>query len=221
MMDYRLENKKININRMNPVDTFNGGNIYNFKNTTLKIYDKDFEEVRSEKTIRYLSKIKSLQIYMPVKLIYNNNKFCGYSVKNIPRNGSYHKIISTPKDYLLDSLFNLEEEIKYISNKRVLFSDLDYDDIYYNGEFSICNPDKYMVLSNQSDTIYDTNLLELNSLLSKLITKELNSENVTKKNIVNFNNIFRDKDIYVSNCDYLDDLLSDSQDIKSYVKTLK
>ena len=78
-----------------------------------------------------------------------------------------------------------------------------------------------MVLSNQSDTIYDTNLLELNSLLSKLITKELNSENVTKKNIVNFNNIFRDKDIYVSNCDYLDDLLSDSQDIKSYVKTLK
>ena len=33
--------------------------------------------------------------------------------------------------------------------------------------------------------------------------------------------ILRDKDIYVSNCDYLDDLLSDSQDIKSYVKTLK
>ncbi len=220
-MDYRLEKRKINLDKMNPIDTFNGGNIYSYRNNLIKIYDKDFDDSHSEKTIRYLSKIKSLQIFMPSKLIFANNKFCGYTLRSIPKNGSYHKIITTPKDYLLDSLFNLEEEIKYISDKKVLFSDLDYKDIKYNGEFFICNPDKYVVLNNNSDSIYDTNILELNSILCKLITKELNSENMTKKNIVNFNNIFKDKDIYVSNCDYLDDLLSNDEDIRSYVKKLK
>lgn len=220
-MEYRIENKKLNLDRMVPTSTFNGGNIYNYRNGLIRIYDKNFEEAHSENTIRYLSKIKSLQIFMPSKLVYGNNKFCGYSIKSVPKNGSFHKIITTPKDYLLDSLFNLEEEIKYISDKRVVFNDLDYDDISYNGEFSICNPDKYMVLKSKSDSIYDTNILELNLLLSKMISKELNSENIVKRKINTFNNLFKDKDIYISNCDYLDDLLSDSKDVKSFVKKLK
>ncbi len=220
-VDYRLEKKKINLDKMVPVTSFNGGDVYNYRNGLIRIYDKNFEEAHSEKTIRYLSKIKSLQIFMPSKLVYANNKFCGYTIKSAPKNGSFHRIITTPKDYLLDSLFNLEEEIKYISEKRVVFNDLDYDDISYNGEFFVLNPDKYMVLNNGSDSIYDTNILELNLLLSKLMSKELNSENIVKRKILDFNNIFKDKDIYVSNCDYLDDLLSDSKDIKSFVKKLK
>ena len=220
-MDYRLENRKFNIYKMNEIDHFNGGTLYNYKNCVVKIYDKDFEDKHDVNTYRSLSKIKSLRVYMPMKLVFANNKFCGYSLKRLDKTGNYSRIISTPKDYLLDSLFYLEEEVKYISDKGVVFNDLDYDDVYYNGDFTICNPDKYMLLNSKSDFIYDTNLLELNSILGKLITQELNAENITKKNIINFNNILRDKDIYQSNCEYLDELLTDHKDIRSYVKTLK
>ena len=219
-MVYRLESKRINLDRMNPVGTFNNGTLYNYKNNVLKMYDKNIEELPSEKTMRYLSKIKSLQIFMPNKLLYSNDTFCGYTIKNINKNGRYNKIISTPKDKVLDSIFALEEEIKYISDKRVLLHDLDLEDVCYNGELFIINPDKYLVLNSNSDLIYDTNILELNSLLSRLVSKELNSENVLKRNIVKFNNILKDKDIYTSNCDYLDDLLSKDDNIKSLVKKM-
>ena len=219
-MNYRLENKRINIDKMNPTGSFGNGTLYNFKNNTLRIYDKNFDDIPNEKTIRYLSKIKSLHVYMPNRLLYVNNKFCGYTIKNINKKGPFSKIITTPKEHLLDSLFSLEEEIKYISDKRVLLSDLDYDDIYYNGEFYINNPDKYVVLNTKSDSIYDTNILEVNSLLSKLITQELNNEKVYKKNINNFNNLLKDKDIYTTNCDYMDELLSKDDNVKSLVKKL-
>ena len=219
-MVYRLESKRINLDRMNPIGTFNNGTLYNVKNNVLKIYDKNIEELPSEKTMRYLSKIKSLQIFMPNKLLHSNDNFCGYTIRSVNKNGRYNKIISTPRDQILDSIFSLEEEIKYISDKRVLLHDLDLEDVIYNGELFIINPDKYLVLNSNSDLIYDTNILELNSLLSRLISKELNSENVIKKNIVRFNNILKDKDIYTSNCDYLDDLLSKEDNIKCLVKKM-
>ena len=157
---------------------------------------------------------------MPNKLLYSNDNFCGYTIRSVNKNGRYNKIISTPRDQILDSIFSVEEEIKYISDKRVLLHDLDLEDVIYNGELFIINPDKYLVLNSNSDLIYDTNILELNSLLSRLISKELNSENVIKKNIVRFNNILKDKDIYTSNCDYLDDLLSKEDNIKCLVKKM-
>jgi hypothetical protein len=219
-MIYRLENKRINLDRMNPVGNFNNGTLYNVKNYTLKVYDKNIEELPSEKTMRYLSKVKSLQIFMPNRLLYSNDKFCGYTIKNVNKNGRFNKIISTPKDQLLDSIFTLEEEIKFISDKRILLHDLDLEDIHYNGELFIINPDKYLVLNSNSDLIYDTNILELNSLLSRLVSKELNSEKVLKRNIVRFNNLLKDKDIYTSNNDYLDEILSKEENIKCLVKKM-
>ena len=215
-MLYRLEGRKINLDKMNVSSSFDNGEIYNYKNNIIRVYKNN---IPKEKDIRYLSKIKSLHIYLPIKLLYGNDKFIGYTLKSYKKY-DVDKMINTPKDELLDSIYDLEEDIETISQKRVILSGLNTDDAYYNGSIYITNPDKYIIYNANEESINDINNVELSGLLNKMIMHELNGENITKKNLSTFSELLNNKDVYTRSSDYLDELLTDSPNIKEYVKKL-
>ena len=215
-MLYRLEGRKINLDKMNICSSFDNGDIYNYRKYIIKHYK---DNIPDEDDIRYLSRIKSLHIYLPIKLLYGNDKFMGYSLKSYKKY-DVNKMINTPKDELLDSIYELEEDVNNISQKKIILSGLDCSDAYYNGELYIINPDKYIIYNADDESLKDINNVEISGLLSKMIIHELNGENITKRNIVLFNELFNNKDEYIRSSDFLDELLDDSSNIKEYVKRL-
>ena len=141
--NYRLESRRINLDRLNVQSTFTGGRIYSYRNQIIKVFDDDENHV-SENEARTLSRIKALHVFLPSKLLFFNDKFCGYSLKSLDKIGR-SKTIGVDKEELLDSIYNLENE----------FSDL-----------------------------------------------------------------FRSKDPYTTNCDFLDDIIGDSPNVRELVKRM-
>lgn len=215
-MLYRLEGRKINLDKMNVCSSFENGDIYNYKKYLIRLYK---DNIPKEEDIRYLSKIKSLHIYLPIKLLYGNDKFMGFTLKSYKKY-DIDKMINTPKDELLDSIYDLEEDIDNISQKKIILNGLNTKDAYYNGELYITNPDKFIIYDADDESLKDINNVELTGLLNKMIIHELNGENITKKNLSLFTELLNNKDIYTRSSDYLDVLLGNSSNIKEYVKKL-
>lgn len=216
--NYRLESKRLNLDRLYPQSTFSGGRIYNYKNQTLKVFDDDNHI--DEDGARTLSRIRSLYIFLPTKLLFLNDKFCGYTLKSIDKIGD-SKIIGVDKEELLDSIYNLENEIESLSKRNVAINGLDYNDLQYNDGLYITNPDKFIIFKkDEKRKMHDINLGQLNLVLGSLFVHELNGENIPKRNISEFSDLFRDKSEYISNCDYLDELFDDSPNVRELVKRM-
>ena len=90
----------------------------------------------------------------------------------------------------------------------------------YNGELYITNPDKFIIYDADNESLKDINNVEISGLLNKMIIHELNGENITKRNVALFNELLNNKDVYTRSSDYLDELLSDSSNIKEKEKKL-
>ena len=212
---------------MIPSSSFKDGYYYNYSKLTkpsvLKIYSKNFEEMPDEEQIRYLSRIKSIHILLPTKLLYGNDKFIGYSLKSVNKTGKFNRIITTPIDVLCDNLYRMEEEIEYLSNKNIVLRGMNHIDTVYNGELFITNPDKYVTVSNNnvdsSRKINDVNTFLFTNLLGEVISHEFNSEKINKSSLIKFIDKMNDKNIYIKNSDYLDDIVT-SENIREYVKKL-
>lgn len=216
--NYRLESKRINLDRLNVQSTFSGGRIYNYRNQIIKAFDDD--DHINEDDARTLSRIKSLYIFLPLKLLFFNDRFCGYSLKSLDKIGR-DKIIGVDKEELLDSIYNLENDIETLSKKSVIINGLDFNDLQYNDGLYITKPDRFIIFNGDEETkVNDINVGELNLLLSSLFVHELNGENIPRKSISEFSELFRSKDQYTSNCDYLDDLFDDSPNVRELVKRM-
>ena len=226
-MIYRIERKKINLDRMTPVASFSNGYIYGYTGLTkpsiLKVYSKNINNLPEEDKMRNFTKISSIHFLLPTKLLFANDKFSGYTLKAVNKTGKYNKMINTPIDVLYDNISSMEEEISTLSNKSIVLKGMNYLDTIYNGELYITNPDKYVDIDlNRSDSsfkIEDVNNLLFNSLLQEIFTHELKSERVNRSSIVKFINMMSNKDMYVKSSDFLDDVV-DEENIKEYVKKI-
>ena len=226
-MIYRLENRKINLDKMVPTSNFKDGYIYNIsklsKPSILKFYSKNFNELPDEDQMRYFTKIRSIHILLPTKLLFANDKFSGYTLKSVSKNGIFGKMITTPKDVLIDNLCIMEDEIKELSKRSIILKGMNHQDTVYNGELFITNPDNYLVIdNNNSDTtlkIEDVNTFLFNNLLQEIFSHELNGEKVNKSSINKFSELLSQKDLIVKNSDYMDDII-DSENIREYVKRI-
>ena len=226
-MKYRLENKQINLDKMIPTSSFKDGYIYNYSKLTkpsiLKFYSKNFEELPDEEQMRCFTKIRSIHILLPTKLLFSNDKFCGYTLKSISKTGKFNKMITTPKDILIDNICIIEDEIKELSKRNIILKGMNHIDTLYNGELFITNPDNYMIVnSNNADSslkIEDVNTFLLNNLLQEIFTHELNGEKINKSSISKFTEILSQKDLYIKNSEYFDDIIK-SENIREYVKKI-
>lgn len=217
--NYRLESRRINLDRLNVQSTFTGGRIYSYRNQIIKVFDDDENHV-SENEARTLSRIKSLHVFLPSKLLFFNDRFCGYSLKSLDKIGR-SKTIGVDKEELLDSIYNLENDIETLSKKNVVINGLDFNDLQYNEGLYIIKPDRFIIFNRDEEIkVNDINIGELNLLLSSLFIHELNGETIPKKSISEFSDLFRSKDPYTTNCDFLDDIIGDSPNVRELVKRM-
>ena len=63
------------------------------------------------------------------------------------------------------------------------------------------------------------NTFLLNSLLQEIFTHELNGEKINKSSISKFTEILSQKDLYIKNSEYFDDIIK-SENIREYVKKI-
>ena len=216
--NYRLESRRVDLDRLYVQSTFSGGRVYNYKSQSLKVFDGD--DHINEEGARTLTRIKSLNIFLPTKLLFLNDRFCGYTLKSVDKKRK-SKVINVDKEELLDSIYNLENDIETLSRRNVVLSGLDYNDLFYYDGLYITKPDKFIVFNrDEKDKVYDINIGQLNLILCSLFAHELNGENIPKRSVSEFCDSFREKNEYISNCDYLDDLLGDSPNVKELVKKL-
>ena len=173
--------------------------------------------------MRYFTKIRSIHILLPTKLLFSNDKFCGYTLKAISKTGSFNKMITTPKDILFDNISIIEDEIKELSKKNIILKGMNHLDTVYNGELFITNPDDYVVVSNNnpdsSMKIEDINTFLFNNLLQEIFAHELNGEKINKGSISKFTELLSQKDLYIKNSEYFEDVIK-SDIIREYVKKI-
>ena len=225
-MIYRLESKKINLDKMVPISSFKDGYIYNYsklsKHTVLKYYSRN-NNIPDEEQMRYFTKIRSIHILLPNKLLYANDKFSGYSLKAISKTGVFNKIITTPKDVIVDNLCIMEDEIKELSKKNIVLRGMNHQDTIYNGELFITNPDEYVIINNNNPDsslkIEEINTFLFNGLLQEIISHEFNSERVNKSSVNKFIETLSQNDLYIKNSDFFDDIITE-ENVREYVKRI-
>ena len=170
-MGYRLENKPVDLSGLKEltfVPSQKAGDVYRFRNYAIRIFQNG-EKVIDEDTARYLTTITTDRIILPRKLLFYKNNFAGYTMKLVSQKGSGKKIITTPKDEFIDSIEVLEDDIKELSQKKVLLNDITPQYTLYNGELYLVNPSKYSLFEANTDSIESINRFQLHQLITELI----------------------------------------------------
>lgn len=221
-MGYRLENKPVDLSGLKEltfVPSQKAGDVYRFRNYALRIFQNG-EKVIDEDTARYLTTITTDRIILPRKLLFYKNNFAGYTMKLVSQKGSGKKIITTPKDEFIDSIEVLEDDIKELSQKKVLLNDITPQYTLYNGELYLVNPSKYSLFEANTDSIESINRFQLHQLITELISMELKKDNFTQPFIKHLKELMSLKDEDQKTSDFLYDLMADQKNIKQFIKKI-
>lgn len=221
-MGYRLENKPVDLSGLKEltfVPSQKAGDVYRFRNYALRIFQNG-EKVIDEDTARYLTTITTDRIILPRKLLFYKNNFAGYTMKLVSQKGSGKKIITTPKDEFIDSIEVLEDDIKELSQKKVLLNDITPQYTLYNGELYLVNPSKYSLFEANTDSIESINRFQLHQLITELISMELKKDNFTQPCIKHLKELMSLKDEDQKTSDFLYDLMADQKNIKQFIKKI-
>lgn len=221
-MGYRLENKPVDLSGLKEltfVPSQKAGDVYRFRNYAIRIFQNG-EKVIDEDTARYLTTITTDRIILPRKLLFYKNNFAGYTMKLVSQKGSGKKIITTPKDEFIDSIEVLEDDIKELSQKKVLLNDITPQYTLYNGELYLVNPSKYSLFEANTDSIESINRFQLHQLVTELISMELKKDNFTQPFIKHLKELMSLKDEDQKTSDFLYDLMADQKNIKQFIKKI-
>ena len=221
-MGYRLENKPVDLSGLKEltfVPSQKAGDVYRFRNYAIRIFQNG-EKVIDEDTARYLTTITTDRIILPRKLLFYKNNFAGYTMKLVSQKGSGKKIITTPKDEFIDSIEVLEDDIKELSQKKVLLNDITPQYTLYNGELYLVNPSKYSLFEANTDSIESINRFQLHQLITELISMELKKDNFTQPYIKHLKELMSLKDEDQKTSDFLYDLMADQKNIKQFIKKI-
>ena len=221
-MGYRLENKPVDlsgIKKLTFVPSQKAGDVYHFRNYALRVF-RDGEKVIDEDTAKYLTTISTDRIILPKKLLFYNNAFKGYTMKLVSQKGAGKKIITTPRDEFIDCVEVLEDDVKELSQKKVLLNDIAPGYTLYNGELYLVNPAKYSILDVDSENLERINKFQLHLLITELISGELNKQNCSQSTIRHLKELMALRDEDQNTSDFLYDLMGDQKDIKQFVKKI-
>ena len=151
-MGYRLDNKDIDISgkRLTKIGNGGTGDVYKYRNSALKIFKADKDTPIDLEMAEYLSTISTERILLPKNLLFYNNTFRGYTYKLVSKKGSGKKIITIPKDELINNLKIIESDIETLSQKQVLLNGIEPSNTIFNGELYLADPCKYTKLDSFS-----------------------------------------------------------------------
>ncbi len=227
-MVYKLEDKKIDFNEKKKHPLLakgKTGNVYKYGNSAIKVFHDIHELPIKEETAKYLTTIDTERILLPRKLLFYENDisdfFSGYSLKLVPKKGNIKKLINSPKKQLIENIEALEKDVKTISKKNILLSDMSPDNVQYNGNIYISDPSKYTYLDlKETSELEKLNNFQLHLLLTELFAEELRKINSSKETINMFREMFTLRDLDQNPSEFIDDIIDGQNTIKEMVKKL-
>ena len=232
-MVYKLEDKTIDLNdkkKFPLIAKGKNGNVYEYGTSAIKVFENTEEPPISEETAEYLTTINTERILLPRKLLFYDSAFCngifaGYSLKRVPKKPNVKKLINSPVEQLIDNVEGLEKDIRTISKKRILLSDMSPENVKYNGTLYISDPSKYTVLELPESGGLDKELEKINCyqlhlLLTELFAEELRKINFPQSSIFRLREIFSLKDSDQQSSRFLLDIIDGQGTIKEMVKKI-
>ena len=222
-MGYRLENKDINLNEKKFTKIAQGktGNIFKCNGYAIKVFNNYAEDIIDLETAKYLTGIRTNRIILPNKLLFYNNGFKDYSMKLVKKDPRQKKIINCPTDELIRNVEIIEEDIKTLSDKKVLLNGINPENTTVNGKLYLTDPSKYRILDIEStEELEKLNNYQFYILLTNLIIKELNKSHISASTIQRMKELLSLKDDSIYYSDYLGEILEDNSSIKTLIKKI-
>lgn len=160
------------------------GNVYIEGNEAVKIYYDNWESSKhsylTEEEARKMTKIKTNQILLPRRLVYDEKgNFCGYSTKLIR---TFYPKCEGRKNaqkerFLIDNMFlcylknkikRIYAEMRFLSHKGIILEDFFYPSTNYifNGEFYLIDPGCYAFSTESVEKTVERNTKTLNSFFA-------------------------------------------------------
>lgn len=223
-MEFRIDNKAINLASRKEIPLIakgKTGNIYRYGSEVLKVFDGEIKPQIDHDTAKTMTKIHTKRILLPKRLLMCGNTFSGYTLNRIPKKGTKKKMVTTPKDELVCSIRELEEDVEEISANNILLSDVSPENTIFNGKLYLSDPSKYTKLSlAPTEDLNRVNQYQIYLLLSELFAKELRTMNFSKSIISQFRELLSLKDNEQKPSEYLDYIIDDKSNIKEMIKVL-
>ncbi len=222
-MGYKLDNKDIQLTTksLHKISTGKTGNIYKFKDSALKVFKDDTTTIEEE-TAKYLTSISTDRILLPRKLLFYNKKLKGFTLKSPEEKGSSKRIITLPKNELVNEISISERDIETLSRRSVLLNGVSPENSIFNGELYLTDPSEYSILELFStEELERLNKYQLHLLITELITQELRKSKFTKAEVSKVKEILSSKDDYENSSDFFKNIISNNDDsIKQFVKSI-
>lgn len=219
-MKYQLGRKAIQLDgkRIDKNDCYGQGATYKYADGILKVLDHcDMDE----ETAKYLTNLSTSRILLPKKLLYQDRRLAGYSLKKIPKLGSSRKLITEPVDYFLHEVLMVEEETHFLSQRGILLNGISPDHSIYNGELYLTDPSKFSLLNvGNTDDLDRLNQYQLHLLISELLLSDMRRGDYSSKKIMEVRNLFNSKEEGEFSSEFFSSLLEDSKDVKQFIKKL-
>lgn len=222
-MKYRFGNKNIDINNRNLIGYGTNGNVYRIRKDAIKIFPKGNvpNDLIDLETCRRLCDISTNSILLPKKIVYYNDNFSGYSLKLIKKTHN-KSILNMNNVELIDSIKLLEEDITLLSKKGVLLDGITPSNVIISDKLYLTDPSKYSFIDNEfCDGLYTLNSYQLHLLISKIILSSLKKNDISSSELKSFKNYLLNKDIDILSSEFFSDILSNENNIKTYVKNRK
>lgn len=222
-MGYRLDNKEVDLSGLRSltfVPSDKTGDVYRYKNSVLRVF-KEGETLIDKETAEYFTNVSTDRILLPRKLLFYNNAFRGYTMKLVSQKGAGKKIITTPTKDLIGCVEALEEDVRTISQKKILLNGITPGYSLYNGDLYLVNPAGYSILElESSDKLEQLNEFQLHLLITELIASELKRVKYTQPTINNLRDLLGLRDLDQSSSSYLREVIDGQENIKELVKKI-
>lgn len=223
IMEYSLENKKINLNKANIIGYGKTGNVYKYKNLALKIFPNGNIPygLMDGETCHDLGNINTNSILLPKNIVYYKKKvFSGYSLKPLNDNKN-RNIAKMDKDIFVGNVELLEEDILTLSNKGVLLDGILPENVIFSDRIYLTDPSKYSFVDKRfSSGLYDLNNYQMHLLLTKLVLSSLKKSDITTKDLKRMKAILLSKNDKELSSYFFDNLIGNEKNIYTYVKKM-
>lgn len=221
-MGYKINNKDINLNKLQRIAQGKRGYVYRYDKNALKVLDdEELDECIDEETARYLTGMRTDRILLPKNLLFYNNTFKGYTLKLISSKPQSKNLISIPKYDFIRNVEELEEDIRLLSAKQVLLNGIDPKNTIFNGSLYLSDPSRYTIFkTTNTENLENLNRYQLYILLQALIVQELRKANVQNDKIESLKDLLEMKETDTECSKYFDEIIDKHSNIKQLVKRI-
>lgn len=182
-------------------------------NTVLKIFNDSMDVSKIDK-FKYLQKFNNDSFVFPFEFVQYNNVFLGYLSEFVVGKKLRDVFYDSDLTTMSKKSYKLEKDIDFLSTGKIIIEDFSADNVIYNDEFKVIDPDCYTIVNSYeiADIKKLNHKIHRGTILNLFVLPYLKKRE-KHKFIIDKADYYRDKDIKVSEL-----ILSFKDDLEKYCK---